>query len=65
MLTEKKYVPFSEGEFGGEIYDLLEKFISIESNSITQNIKDACINLIKNSDGLQKRGSEILKKLGR
>ena len=58
-----KYVPFSEGEYGGEIYDLLEELVSIESNSIIQNTRDACVNLIKNSDGLQKRGRVILKKL--
>jgi ABC-type transporter Mla subunit MlaD len=65
MLTEKKYVPFSEGEYGGEIYDLLEKFALIKNDLIIQNIKEACTNLIKNSNGLQKRGSEILKKLGK
>lgn len=64
-LTGKEYCPFSEDKYGGQIYDLLEKFILIENDSALQNIKYACINLIKNSNGLQKRGSEILKKLGR
>lgn len=63
MLTEKKYVPFSEGEYGGEIYDLLEKLALIKNDSIIQDIKEACTNLIKNSNGLQKRGIAILKKL--
>ena len=63
MLTEKKYVPFSEDKYGGEIYDLLEKLALIKNDPIIQNIKEACTNLIKNSNGLQKRGIAILKKL--
>lgn len=64
-LTEKKYRPLLEVGYDGEIYDLLEKFITIENDSIVQNVKDACINLIKNTEGLQKRGSEILRRLGK
>ena len=64
-LTEKKYRPLLEGGYDGEIYDLLEKFITIENDSIVQNIKDACINLIKNTEGLHKRGTEILRRLGK
>ncbi|WP_159517942.1 SIR2 family protein [Sunxiuqinia indica] len=62
-LTERKYCPFSEGEFGGEIYDTLENLALMQNNQIIQDTKDSCTNLIKNSNGLQKRGREILRKM--
>jgi hypothetical protein len=64
-LSEKGYCPFSEGKHGGEIYDLLDKLALIKNDTIRENIKDACMKLIKNSNGLQKRGRDILTKLGK